>query len=216
VIAIAINTAGLELGQRRFVIAAESRWQLAQQTSVRFHEVAVQRTARSVYGYPHPNPFLRDLLAGVHMAIPAATWFGYVHADIIFMPEFPAWVDECWRRQHGVLTACRLNVGQADSLRQVRATRVEDAGAPQGAGVELLLVHANVYAQFTHQLPDIVVGIDAWGRTAQAAARGLKPYYCASSCATPLRHIAHPHHPGAQDSLVRRLNHLMLRAATRA
>ncbi len=215
-IAIAVNTAGLNPGQARLAIADSSRRQLEAQAPVRFYEVNVRRTARSVYGHPYPNPFLRDLLEGVRQQAPDAIWLGYVHADIVFTPHFYSWHQQHQQRGHQVLTACRLNVRTGDSLEAVQATRAaDDPGMGQTVGVELLLIHHQGFEQFLSQLPDVVVGVDAWGQTARAAARGLNLYCCDSPAETPLRHISHPHHPGTADSLVRRLNHLLLQAVTR-
>jgi hypothetical protein len=215
-IAMAVNTAGLNLGEARLAIADRSRRQLESQAPVRFYEVNVRRTARSVYGYPDSNPFLRDLLEGVRRQAPDAVWLGYVHADIVFTPRFCSWLQQHQQHGHQVLTACRLNVRRGDSLEAVQATgAADDPGMGQTVGVELLLVHRQGFEQFLSQLPDVVVGVDAWGQTARAAARGLKLYACDCPAETPLRHISHPHHPGTADSLVRGLNHLMLQAASR-
>jgi hypothetical protein len=215
-IAIAVNTAGMNLSDPRLRIAAESRQDLEDRAPVRFHEVGVARSAQTAYGYHRHNPFLRDLLQGVREAAPEAAWWGYVHADIVFTPEVDDWVRRHERQGHRVLAACRLNVGRTNRLAAVQATRARESDVGQGVGVELVLVHTEVYGELMSRLPDVVVGIDAWGLTFRAAARGLKLHFCDSPVETPLRHVAHPDHPGAKDSLVRQLNFLMLKAARRA
>jgi hypothetical protein len=212
-IAIAVNTAGMDLTDPRLRMAADSRRELEDSSALRFFEVAVARTAETVYGYHRPNPFLRDLLLGVREAAPGASWFGYVHADIVFTPAVNDWLRRHEGRGRRVLATCRLNVREAGSLAAVQATRFGDEpDAGQGVGVELMLVHAEVYGEFMNRLPDVVVGVDAWGLTLRAAARGLNLHFCDSPEEAPLRHVAHADHPGAKDSLVRQLNFLMLKA----
>jgi hypothetical protein len=212
-IAIALNATGMDLTRPHLRMAAESRRQLEAGASVQFHEVTVGRNAQTTYGYHRSNPFLRDLLQGVREAAPDASWWGYVHADIVFTPALPDWVRQHREQGRRVLAACRLNVRRADTLAAVQATRA--GGEPdvgQGVGVELVLVHAGIYDELMNRLPDVVVGVDAWGLTLRAAARGLKLHYCDSPAETPLKHVVHPDHPGAKDSLVRQLNFLMLKA----
>ncbi|MBI1374562.1 MAG: hypothetical protein GC159_17735 [Phycisphaera sp.] len=212
-IAIGISTHGLDLHCPRMALAAESRKRLEHDASARFLDVQPARNARTVYGYRGTNPFLRDLLTSVRQEYPDAIWYGYVHTDIIFTTRFEDWVERSSQQGFRVLTACRLNGPEAPSLDEVEAVSWgHDKAETQRMGVELVLIHTTVFEPLFKVLPDVVVGIDSWGRAVREAARDHHHLHCHARSETPLRHIAHREHPGTHRTLVRRLNTLMANA----